>query len=219
MADHNFTALTPDLHAYVIEHGVRGDDVLDRVQRDTEAMGAISIMQVSPDQGAFLTLLSRAIGARRILEVGTFTGYSAICLARGLPEDGSLLCCELSPEYAAVARANLDDAGVGDRVEIRVGPALDTLRSLPMDPMFDLAFIDADKPGYVDYFEEALARLRPGGLIVLDNTLFSGLVVDPPADHEAARALNDLNAGLAGDERVDIALLTVSDGMTLARKR
>ena len=219
MAEHNFTALTPELHAYVIEHGVRTDDVLDRVQRDTEAMGSISIMQVSPDQGAFLTLLSRAIGARRILEVGTFTGYSAICLARGLPGDGSLLCCELSPEYAAIARANLDDAGVGDRVEIRVGPALDTLRSLPKEPFFDLAFIDADKPGYAGYFEEALVRVRPGGLIVLDNMLFSGLVVDPPADHEAARALNDLNARLAGDERVDIALLTVSDGMTLARKR
>ena len=219
MAEHNFTALTPELHAYVVEHGVRDDDVLARVQRDTEAMGGISIMQVSPDQGAFLTLLSRAIGARRILEVGTFTGYSAICLARSLPGDGSLLCCELSPEYAAIARANLDAAGVG-------GPRRDPGRpgarhaALPAgDPVFDLAFIDADKPGYADYYEEVLARLRPGGLIVLDNTLLSGLVVDPPADNEPARALNDLNARLAHDERVDIALLTVSDGMTLARKR
>jgi caffeoyl-CoA O-methyltransferase len=219
MADLNFTALTPELHAYVVEHGVRDDAVLHRVQRDTEAMGGISIMQVSPDQGAFLTLLSRAIGARRILEVGTFTGYSAICLARGLPDDGSLLCCELDPGYAAIARSNLDDAGVGGRVEIRVGPALDTLRSLPADPLFDLAFIDADKPTYADYYEEALARLRPGGLIALDNTLLSGLVVEPPADHASARALHDLNARLAHDARVDIALLTVSDGMTLARKR
>jgi len=219
MADNNFTPLTPELHAYVVAQGVRSDEVLDRVLRDTEAMGDISRMQISPDQGAFLTLLARAIGAERILEIGSFTGYSAICLARSLPSDGSLLCCELEAKYAATVRANLDDAGLSDRVEIRVGPALETLRSLPLDPVFDLAFIDADKPGYGDYFEEVLLRTRTGGLIVLDNMLLSGLVVDPPAENEAACALSELNTRLAVDQRVDIVLLSVSDGMTLARKR
>ena len=158
-----YTRLTDELHGYIVDHGARQDDVLRRVQDETAAMGRVANMQIAPDQGAFLTLLCRVIGAREALELGTFTGYSAICIARGLAPGGRLIACELSEEYAETAAANLEAAGVADRVEIRIGPAAQTLRDLPERESFDFAFIDADKPGYPEYYELVLARLRPGG--------------------------------------------------------
>lgn len=218
-----FTALDDELHAYLVDHGTRQDDVLRRVQAETEAMGDISVMQIAPDQGAFMTLLARSIGAREAIELGTFTGYSAICIARGLEPGGRLICCELSEEYAQIAAANLEDAGVANRVEVRIGPALDTLRALPEREAFDLAFIDADKTNYPAYYEECLARMRPGGLILIDNVLGAGRVLArEELDAEAAgyvAAIAELNDRVRDDERVDVAMVAIADGLTLARKR
>lgn len=219
-----FTPIDQELHDYLVANGARQDDVLRRVQEETAAMGEISAMQIAPDQGAFMTLLARAIGAREALEVGTFTGYSAICIARGLAAGGRLLCCEISDEYAAVAARNLEDAGVAERVEIRIGPAAETLRALPEGEVFDFAFIDADKPGYPVYYEEALARTRAGGLILLDNVLGGGQIAKPTNEvsegwRESVVALRELNARIARDERVDLAMVGIADGLTIARKR
>ena len=215
-----FTALTDDIHGYMIERGSRQDDLLARLQAETERdEGDMAVMQIAPDQGAFMGLLAAAIGARRALEVGTFTGYSAICVARALPEDGELIACELDPGRADVARRWIEEAGLSDRVDVRVGPASETLRELPAEEAFDIAFIDADKTGYDDYYEQCLARLRPGGLLLLDNVLLSGRVLDPPEDDDSAIALAALNDKLAADERVDVAMLGIADGITIARKR
>jgi caffeoyl-CoA O-methyltransferase len=214
-----FTVLTPELHRYVVEHGARQDDLLARVERETDAMGAISMMQVAADQGALLTLLTRLTGARLAVEVGTFTGYSAICIARGLADGGRLVCCELDDSYAETALGYLREAGLDGSVDMRVGPALDTLRSMPQGEDVDLAFIDADKESYPEYYEELLKRLRPGGLMLLDNVLLGGRVLAPPDDDAAARAMARLNEAIATDERVDVAMVAVADGITLVRKR
>jgi caffeoyl-CoA O-methyltransferase len=207
---------TDALLDYLATVGARPDAVLERVRRETSTMPRAG-MQVAPEQGALLELLARLIGAQRILELGTFTGYSAICLARGLAPGGRLICLEMDEEYADMARRNLDDAGVGDRVEIRVGPAAESLREIPEEPAFDLAFIDADKPGYPEYYEAVLARIRPGGLILLDNMLQHGGVLDPQT--ETPRTIHDLNRRIHDDPRVDMALVLVADGLTFARKR
>jgi caffeoyl-CoA O-methyltransferase len=212
-----FTALTPELHHYIVEHGARRDDALRAVEEKTEAMGDIAVMQTAPDQAALITLLVKAISSRRAIEVGTFTGYGAIAIARGLPDDGELICCEVSEEYAEIARGNVADAGLAEKVEIRVAPALETLAEL--DGAFDFAYIDADKPGYDRYYEACLALLRPGGMIMLDNVLLSGRVLDPPEGDESAQALAALNEKIAADERVDVAMLGIADGVTLALKR
>ena len=214
-----FTVLDEDLYAYLVEHGARQDDVLGRLAEETARLGGISVMQVAPDQGALITLLVRAIEARRALEVGTFTGYSAICIARGLPEDGGLVTCDVNEEWARVARQFFAKAGVEDRIEVRVGPGLETLRSLSDDGSFDFAFIDADKQGYPEYYEECLRLLRPRGLLMIDNVLLSGRVMDPGPDDESARSIAKLNDAIAEDERVDVAMLGISDGVTLALKR
>jgi caffeoyl-CoA O-methyltransferase len=176
-------------------------------------------MQIGSEQGTFMTLLARIGGARNAVEVGTFTGYSAICLARGLAAGGRLLCCDVSEEWTAVARRFWQRAGLADRIELRLGPAIETLRALPAGPALDLAFIDADKPGYVGYWEEIVPRVRPGGVILVDNTFFGGGVVEPgggSADVEAIRAFND---HAVADERVELVMLPVGDGLTLARKK
>lgn len=216
-----FTSLNDELHDYIVANGAREDAALAQVRETTAALGDVAVMQISPDQGALMTMLARLIGAERALELGTFTGYSAICIARGLAPGGVLVACELDPERAETARANFVTAGVADRIEVRVGPAQETLDSIAAEDTapFDLAFIDADKTGYPGYYEACLELLRPGGLIVLDNVLRDGTVLDPAADDESAQAIAGLNERIAADERVDIAMLAVADGITLGRKR
>lgn len=212
-----FIRLTPELHRYVVEHNSFRDDTSAQVEAAALDMGDLSEMQIGGDQAAMMTVLVSAIGARRALEVGTFLGYGAIAIARGLPADGRLVCCELDAGYAERAAGHLKAAGLAERAEIRVGPALETLAAMQGDEPFDFAFIDADKAEYIDYFEAVLSLLRPGGLIILDNTLRLGTVLEP--DTEAARVTAELNDRLVTDDRVDAAMLAVADGISLIRKR
>jgi caffeoyl-CoA O-methyltransferase len=213
-----FTPLTSELYEYVVAHRSERDPELAALADETAALGGISLMQVAPDEGALLTLLARAIGARSAVEVGTFTGYSALCIARGLPDDGHLLCLDLNAEWTAIGRRHWDRAGVGHKIEVRLGPALESLGALPPSERFDLAFIDADKTSYRAYYEEILARLRANGLILFDNVLWMGQVLHESHD-ESTRALRELNDALAADPRVETVMLPVSDGLTIVRKR
>ena len=218
MAHDKFISITPELHRYAVEHSSFRDAVVADVEQAGEDMGDLASMQIAGDQAAFMTVVVAGIGARSALEVGTFLGYGAIAIARGLPADGRLVCCELELKYADRAREHLDKAGLADRVEFRIGPALESLRAMEATEQFDFAFIDADKTEYIDYFEETLPRIRPNGLIMLDNTLRGGTVMEP-GDSDAARVTGELNDRLAADDRVDVALLGVADGITLVRKR
>lgn len=212
--------LAVEIHEYLVAHGTPPDEVLRELTRAThEKAGGLAIMQVAPEQGAFMTLLTTAIGARKVIEVGTFTGYSALCIARGLPDDGRLLCCDVSEEWTAVGRPFWERAGVAHKIDLRIAPALDTLRSLPPDADWDMGFIDADKPGYLDYYEEILRRLRPNGLVLVDNVLWMGSVVDPDKNDEQTLAIRKFNDHVASDPRVDRVMLPISDGLTIARKR
>ena len=213
-----FTALTPALYAYLVAHNPKPDPVLRDLAAETEALGPISMMQIAREQGAFLTLLARLLGARQAVEIGTFTGYSAISIARGLAPGGHLLCCDVSEEWTAIARRYWARAGVADRIELRLAPALETLRSLPDASEIDLAFIDADKTSYLSYYEELLPRLRRGGLIVFDNVLWGGQVADPSNREESTVALRALNDFVARDTRVEAVMIPVADGLTLVRK-
>ena len=218
MAHDKFISITPELHRYAVEHSSFRDGAVRDIERAGEEMGNLAAMQIAGDQAAFITLLIRAIGAREALEVGTFLGYGAVAIARGLPEHGHLTCLELSQEYADRAREHLGAAGLADKAEIRVGPALELLRAMPGEERLDFSFIDADKTEYIDYFEEALRRTRPNGVLMIDNTLRGGTVLDP-GDSDAARVTAGLNDRLAKDDRVDVSLLGVADGITLVRKR
>jgi caffeoyl-CoA O-methyltransferase len=209
----------PGIAAYVAARTTQPDDVLVSLRERTARLGRAAQMQVGADQGALLTLLTRLAGAGEAIEVGTFTGYSSICIARGLQPDGHLLCCDVSEEYTAWAREAWTAAGVDDRIELRIGPALDTLRALPADLVVDFAFIDADKPAYADYFEALLPRLRAGGLIAVDNTLWSGRVLDDEPGDASTEAIKRFNDLVAGDPRVDSYILPVEDGITLIVKR
>jgi len=211
--------LSPTAHAYLVQHGTAPDPIQRALIEETAKLGGISLMQIAPEQGAFMTLLTRAVGARRAIEVGTFTGYSALCVARGLPDDGKLLCCDVSDEWTSVGRPYWEEAGVAHKIELRLGPAAETLRALPKQDLFDLAFIDADKESYPIYFEEILARLRPNGLILVDNVLWMGNVVNPEASDANTRAIRAFNEQVAADERVDCAMLPLGDGVTVLRKR
>ncbi len=211
--------LAPEIHAYLVEHGTPPDEIQKALIEETQKLGGISIMQIAPEQGAFMTLLARTLGARRAVEVGTFTGYSALCLARGLPDDGRLICCDVSEEWAAVGRPYWEKAGVAHKIDLRIAPAIETLRALPRTQDLDLAFIDADKPSYRDYYEELLMRLRPGGVILVDNVLWMGQVVNPDADDEQTLAIRAFNDAVASDERVDCVMPAISDGLTILRKR
>ena len=219
MSDPKSFLLSAAVHEYLVRHGTPPDPVLRDLAEETLRLGRISMMQIAPEQGAFMTLLARAIGARRAVEVGTFTGYSALCIARGLPDDGSLLACDVSEEWTAIARRHWERAGVAKKIELRIGPGVETLRSLPVEPRFDLGFIDADKSSYPHYYEEILRRLRPGGLILVDNVLWFGRVADPADQDPQTRAIRAFNDAVAADPRVDCAMLPVSDGLTLLRKR
>jgi len=176
-------------------------------------------MQIAPDQGSLLRILAAAIGARRAIEVGTFTGYSALEIARGLGPEGRLLACDISEEWTAVARRYWAKAEVDDRIELVLGPGVETLRALPDAPQFDFAFIDADKPSYGVYYEEILRRLRPGGLLAVDNVLWGGSVLDPARDDASVRAIRALNERIRADDRVEAVMLAVADGLNLVRKR
>ena len=212
--------VSSELHDYLVAHGMPPDAIQRALIDETrEKCGDMSMMQVAPEQGALLTLLVRLCGARRAVEVGTFTGYSALCIARGLPADGRLLCCDTSEEWTAIGRPYWEQAGVAERIELVIAPAAETLKALPLDEPVDFAFIDADKAGYRDYYELLLARLRPGGLIVVDNVLWGGSVVDPGRDDESTRAIRAFNDHVAADERVDRVMISVSDGLSLVRKR
>jgi caffeoyl-CoA O-methyltransferase len=218
VADPKSFFLTPEIHEYVVAHGTPPDPVQQALIDETAKL-PMAIMQISPEQGAFMTLLTRALGVREAVEVGTFTGYSALAIARGLPDDGHLLCCDVSEEWTSIGRRAWAEAGVGDKIELVLAPAAETLRALPDEEHVDLAFIDADKPSYPTYYEELLRRLRPNGVILVDNTLWGGAIADPDADDEQTVALRAFNDMVAADERVDTALLTIGDGLTMLRKR
>jgi len=209
--------LTDDVVAYVHRFGVREHPVLGRLRERTAPM-EMANMQIGPDQGAFMAQIVRLLGARHILEIGTFTGYSSTVMALAMPPDGRMLCCDVSREWTDIAREAWQEAGVADRIALRLGPAVETLATLE-DASFDLAFIDADKPSYDAYYEGCLRAVRRGGLIMIDNTLWSGKVADPSENDEQVTAIRALNEKIAADERVDPVILPIGDGLTMVRIR
>ena len=213
--------LSDELNAYLVAVGVREPEVLGRLREETASMPEAR-MQIAVEQGALLSMLVRLLDARRVLEIGTFTGYSSTAMALALPADGRIVCCDVSKEFTDVARRAWAAAGVEERVDLRLAPALETLDALLAADgagTFDLAFIDADKANYRGYVEAALLLVRAGGLIAIDNVLWSGRVIDPEETDEDTQAIRDLNADLANDERVDIAMVPIADGLTLLRVR
>ncbi|MEV0429594.1 O-methyltransferase [Micromonospora sp. NPDC050495] len=208
--------LTPELHAYLVAHGSAPDEIVRELAEETRAaLPDQATMQVAPEQAAFLTFLTRLLGVRQAVEVGTFTGLSSLAIARGLAEGGRLTCFDISEEYTGVARRYWARAGVQDRIELRIGPAAETLRALPRERYLDFAFIDADKVGYPIYWDELVPRMRPGAVIAVDNTLRAGRVLAPQnADDRAIAAFND---EILADVRVDVVMLPIADGVTLAR--
>ncbi|HEY1739062.1 MAG TPA: class I SAM-dependent methyltransferase [Acidimicrobiia bacterium] len=219
MAEPKSFFLSAAIHDYLVAHGTPPDDVQRALIADTAALGPVAGMQVAPEQGAFLTLLTAALGARLVVEVGTFTGYSALCIARGLGERGRLICCDVSEEWTSVGKKHWAAAGVDGRIELRIGPAVDTLRAMPADTPIDMAFIDADKPNYANYYDELLPRVRTNGVILVDNVLWSGRVIDDSADDDNTKAIKAFNDKVAADDRVESVMLPISDGLTLLRKR
>jgi caffeoyl-CoA O-methyltransferase len=212
--------LTPELHEYLVAHSTPPDEVLTELAAETarrfpDAAG----MQIGPEQGTFMTLLARISVARTAIEIGTFTGYSAICVARGLAEGGRLTCFDVSEEWTSVAVQYWKRAGLADQIELRLGPAAERLAELPVSAMVDFAFVDADKPGYVGYWDQIVPRIRPGGVILVDNTLAHGRVTDPAEQDASVRGIRDFNDHAAADSRVELVLLPIGDGLTLARKR
>ena len=213
--------LPDDLYAYLVDVSVREPDVLRRLREATATLPTAN-MQIGPEQGQFMSLLVELVGARYALEVGTFTGYSALAVALALPDDGTLVACDISKEWTAVGRPFWEEAGVAHKIDLRLAPASETLDRLLAEGRegdFDFAFIDADKEGYEGYYEQALRLVRPGGLIALDNTLWEGKVVDADVVDADTEAIRGINAKLARDERVTLSLLPVGDGLTLARRR
>ncbi|MEY2403559.1 MAG: caffeoyl-CoA O-methyltransferase [Acidimicrobiaceae bacterium] len=219
MSDPKSFQLSGEIHDYLISHGTPPDDIERALIEETAALGEIARMQIAPEQGALLRILTQVTATKRAVEVGTFTGYSALCVARGLPDGGRLLCCDVSDEWTKIGRRHWEAAGVADRIELRLGPALETLQSLPQEATFELAFIDADKPNYIAYYEALLPRMRVNGLLIIDNVLWSGSVVDAKANDENVVAIRAFNDHLAADDRVEKVMLPVSDGITLARKK
>ena len=209
------------LYDYLLANSLREPPLLARLREETAAM-PMANMQIGPEQGQFMALLVELIGARRTLEVGTFTGYSALSVALALPADGKVIACDISEEFTAVARRYWAEAGVADKIDLRLGPALETLDGLLSDGLagtMDFMFIDADKVGYDAYYERGLSLLRPGGLIAVDNVLWNGSVADPARQDEDTRAIRALNQKALADQRVSISLVPIGDGLLLARKR
>ena len=207
------------LNAYLTAHSTPPDAILRELATETAERYPNEIsLQVAPELGTFLTLLTRVSRGRSGLEVGTFTGYSSICIARGLGAGGRLLCCDVSEEWTSVARKYWEKAGLSDRIELRLGPALDTLRSLPEEEAFDVAFIDADKLSYPNYWAEVVPRVRSGGVIMVDNTFSHGRVLDAGNDNPSVIAVRAMNDHAAADDRVELIMLPIGDGLTVALK-
>ena len=211
--------LPDDLYAYLLEHSVRETDVARRLREETQELEQ-SNMQIGPEQAQFMTLLVELLGVQRALEVGTFTGYSALAVASALPAHGRLVACDVSEEWTAIGRRYWTEAGVAHKIDLRLAPAIETLDALLVEEgedRFDFAFIDADKQGYDDYYERALRLVRPGGLIAIDNTLWEGKVVDPLVTDPDTEAIRRLNKKLSDDDRVSLSLVPIGDGLSLAR--
>ncbi|HMY58308.1 MAG TPA: O-methyltransferase [Pseudomonadota bacterium] len=211
--------MTPALEEYLTSHSTRRDDVLSALAQETAQLGDVSVMQIAELQGSLLSLLVRATSAVRAIEVGTFTGYSAICVARALPPHGKLLCCDVSDEWTQIARRYFAQAKVEDKIDLQIGPALETLRRLPQEPLFDIGFIDADKVNQQNYYEEVLTRLRSGGLLLIDNVLRDGRVTDPTQSDPSLDSVRACNDAVARDPRVEVVMLPIADGLSLIRKR
>lgn len=214
-------SLDDALYRYLLDVSLREAPLLARLREETARLPNAD-WQIAPEQGQFMALLVRIAGARRLLEIGTFTGYSALCMAAALPEDGELLTLDISREYTDIARRYWHEAGLDGRISLRLGAALETLAALAREGQggrFDLVFIDADKANYPAYLEHALGLLRPGGLILFDNTLWSGRVLEPETDSPDTRAIQALNLALRDDPRVELSLLPLGDGLTICRKR
>ena len=220
MAEKSFL-FNSSLDSYVVAHSLREPEILRRLREET-ASHPMAIMQIAPTQGQFFEILVRSGGAKKVLEIGVFTGYSSLRVALALPEEGRIVACDVSDEYTSTARRYWKEAGVAHKIELRLAPALETLRTLLEEghaETFDYAFIDADKPNYGHYYEESLRLVRPGGLIVLDNMLQRGSVVDPAAMDANVVAIRALNAKIAGDDRVVASLLPIADGVMLAVRK
>ena len=207
------------LAAYIQAHSTQPDEVQQDLIEATAALGDASIMQISPAQGALMTMLTTLLEPQFAVEVGTFTGYSALAVAKALPPGGRLLCCDISEEWTAIAREHWKRAGVSDRIDLRIAPAMDTLRSLPPEPAVDLAFIDADKSSYIAYYEELVRRLSARGVILVDNALWDGHVANPDQTDPTTEQLRAFNAHVVADERVLVALLPVGDGLSMITRR
>jgi len=213
--------VTDDIHQYILDHSLRDSDILARLRAETSNLPYAS-MQIGPEQGQFMALLARLVNAKRCIEIGVFTGYSALVVALALPEDGRIVACDVSEEWTSIGRRYWREAGVEHKIDLRLQPALQTLDELTAAGQagtFDYAFIDADKPNYDAYYERVLELLRPNGLFLIDNVLWSGRVADPKAKDAETTAFKNLNAKLHKDERVEISLLGIGDGVTVGRKR
>lgn len=211
--------LNAELHQYLLAHSSPIDHVQQSLIDETSALGGISRMQIAPEQGAFMTTLTELLGVRFAVEVGTFTGYSALAIARGLPAGGRLLCCDVSEEWTAIGRRHWEQAGVSDRIELRIAPALDTLNGLPPTPNIDLAFIDADKVNYAKYYDAIKTRLAPNGVILVDNVLWGGRVIDSGVNDDDTLAIRAFNKMVVSDDEMVAVMLPISDGLTLVRRR
>ncbi|MFD9409294.1 O-methyltransferase [Streptomyces sp. NPDC059989] len=210
--------LTPEVYAYLVEQAEPPSPVQERLVARTRALGGPAEMQIPHEQAVLLTLLAKLTGARRIVEVGTFTGYSTIALAEGLVAGGRVITCDISDEWTSIAREAWKEAGVADRIDLRIAPALETLTALPPEPVIDLVFLDADKTGYQAYWDQLVPRVRPGGLLLADNVLYGGEAVRADAKGNGL-AIREFNAHVRADDRVESVLLPIADGLTLARKR
>ena len=217
MSFNKSTYLPDNICQYLVDHSEPPDLILRQLIEETNRLGDIAIMQIAPEQGAFMTILARLINAKKAIEIGTFTGYSALCIARGLPSNGTLLCCDVSQKWTDMARSFWDRAGVSSKIDLRIGPAIKTLRSLPEERNFDLAFIDADKESQPLYYEELLLRIRPGGVILVDNAFAFGGVVEPDHNDKKIQAVRDFNDLVINDRRVESVMLPIADGLNLLR--
>jgi predicted O-methyltransferase YrrM len=213
--------LTDELYQYLLKVSLHESELMAELRKETATL-SMSVMQVSPEQGQFMALLAKLLGAKKVIEVGTFTGYSTLAIAQALPADGEVIACDVSEEWTSMARRYWEQAGVADRIDLRLAPALETLDGLLQEGRtgnFDMAFIDADKENYLNYYERCLELLRPGGLIMVDNVLWDGSVIDVSNQKTETVAIRKLNEHVSQDSRVDISLVPIGDGLTLARKR